>query len=124
MNIPQTLTRTLNEWCQFYYGKQLAALALFDPALVNADYPRAEINVLLVFHAAPAQARARYDLASQSLIKSVVPDQTIQCRIQTVEEINLLAEMGLPLLEIYLREADILYDPQGVLHTARAALHL
>jgi len=42
--------------------------------------------------------------------------------MQTVGELNMLASLKLPLLDIYLRDVEIIHDPQNVLATVRENL--
>src|SRR5262245_34898520 len=107
-NLGQYLRRHLVEWCQFHYQKNLDGLCLFDPTAVRADFPHSDINVLLVLKHAPQLARERYDAAAEVLMKAVIPGRKVLCRIQTVEEMEILHEMRLPLLNIYLTHVEIL----------------
>ncbi|MCP4361770.1 MAG: hypothetical protein GY796_27475 [Chloroflexi bacterium] len=61
MEISAESRTELIEWCQYHYQDNLAGLALFDPEPVRSDYPRGDINVLLLLHNTPAEERKRYD---------------------------------------------------------------
>ena len=114
--------RDLLEWCQHHYQSNLAGLVIFDPSPVNAQYPRGELNVLLVLDSAPPMERERQEMVAKMVLKVVVASQNVVCRVQTVDEISTLAQMKLPVLEIYLRKAEILYDRDGSLSAARSSL--
>jgi len=107
-------------WCQYNYGGNLVALALFDPASVDASYPHSDINVLMIVNMAPEDVRERYELVTEMLMQNIARDKSLTCRVQTVGELNMLAELSLPLFDIYLRDAEIIYDPKEILETERA----
>lgn len=112
----------LLEWCRHHYQRNLAGLVIFDPAPVNAQYPRSDLNILLVLDSAPALERERQETVAKMVLAVVAASHDLICRVQTVEEINALAQMKLPVLEIYLREAEILYDRDGSLRAAQSSL--
>lgn len=114
--------RDLLEWCQHHYQSNLAGLVIFDPTLVNAPYPRGDLNILLVLDSAPPRERERQETVAKMVLQVVASSRSLVCRVQTVEEINLLAQMKLPVLEIYLREAEILYDRDESLRAIRSSL--
>ncbi len=110
-------------WCHYHYQDNLVGLAFYDPAATNQEFPRGDINLLLLLRTAPADARERYDAKTEVVLRNLAPSHKFVCRIQTVSEIEALAELKLPLLEIYLREVDIVYDPQGILQATRTTLN-
>lgn len=112
----------LLKWCQHHYQSNLAGLVIFDPAPVNAQYPRGDLNILLVLDSAPPLERERQETVAKMVLAVVAASSNLVCRVQTVEEINTLAQMKLPVLEIYLREAEILYDRDGSLRAIRPTL--
>jgi len=109
-------------WCQYNYGNNLVALALFDPSSVDGSYPRSDINVLMVVNIAPEDTRERYELVTEMLMQNIAGDRSLACRVQTIGELNMLAELELPLLDIYLRDMEILYDPDKFLENERNKL--
>ena len=116
INISEEKIREIVDWAAYHYGKRLEGLAFFDPAEIDQDYPRAEINLLFVLSGVSDKARDRYQSLSDGVLSVIFGDrQTIQCRIQTPEEIQSLAELELPLLRIYLQDSFIAYDPDQVL---------
>jgi len=115
------LTDIIN-WCQYHYGENLVALALFDPTSVDSSYPHSDVNVLMVVNTAPENERERYELVTEMLMQNIARDTSLACRVQTVSELNMLAELGLPLFEIYLRDVESVYDPKKILETERANL--
>lgn len=122
MNIPSETRRDVLEWCKYHFENNLVGLAFFDPAPVDDNYPSGDLNLLIVVHVAPEETRERYELVTQMLVRNLAPSQTMTCRVQTAGELNLLAQMRLPLLAIYLHEAEIIYDPQKVLTESRSTL--
>jgi len=112
----------LVSWCQYNYGDNLIGLAVFDPTRVDASYPRRDINILMVVNMAPENERERYELVNEMLIQNLARGKSLTCRMQTVGELNMLASLKLPLLDIYLRDAEIIHDPQNVLATVRENL--
>lgn len=122
LNIVPEIREVILQWCQYHYKDNLAGLAFFDPLAASAGYPRGDINLLMVLHSSPDNDRKRYDKVTQVLVSNLVLDQDVICRVQTVEELHLLAAMKLPLLNIYLQKAQIIYDPQQVLCQSQAAL--
>jgi len=109
-------------WCQYHYGGNLVALALFDPTHTDPPYPRSDINVLMVVNMAPDDARERYEMVTEMVMQNIARDKSLSCRVQTIGELNMLAELGLPLLEIYLRDVEIIYDPKKILEGERSNL--
>lgn len=107
----EEIQREILKWCQYHYKDNVAGIALFDPKPVNEAFPSGDINVLLVLFSAPLEQRERYDLVAERLVNTLVPDRILTCRIQTVDEIQSLANLQMPLLSIYLNSANILYDP-------------
>ena len=118
----EEIQRDILDWCQYHYKDNLAALALFDPKPINATFPSGDVNVLLILHSAPAEARDRYDLVAERLVGTIVPDSQVTCRIQTVDEIQSLADLQMPLVSIYLNRAEIFYDPAQVLTEVRRTI--
>jgi len=112
----------ITNWCKYNFGGNLVALALFDPTSVDTSYPHSDINVLMVVNMAPEDARERYEMVTEMLMQNLARDKSLTCRVQTVGELNMLAELELPLFEIYLREVEIIYDPKKVLEDERANL--
>jgi len=112
----------LIDWCQYYYGGNLVSLALFDPTPVVTDYPHGEVNILVGLQTAPDQERKRYEQVGEILLKNLIADKAVTCRIQTIEELDTLAQLKLPLLAVYLQYADIIYDPKGTLQSVQAKL--
>ncbi len=121
-SISDEFRRDILNWCQYNYGGNLVALALFDPTSVETSYPYSDINVLMVVNMAPENARDRYEVVTEELMQTIVSNKSLTCRVQTVGELNMLVELRLPLLDIYLHDAAILYDPKNILETERANL--
>ena len=109
-------------WCQYNYGNNLVALAVFDPSSVDASYPRSDINVLMVVNMAPEDARERYELVTEMVMQNIAGDISLACRVQTTGEMTMLGELELPLLDIYLRDMEVLYDPNKFLENERNKL--
>ena len=122
INASEEICIALIDWCKYHYGGNLVSLALFDPKLVTANYPYSEINILVGLQTAPEQERKRYEQIGEILLKNLIPRNEIACRIQTIEELDALAQLKLPLLEIYLKHANIIYDPKGILQSVRTLL--
>ena len=122
LNIVSEIREVILQWCHYHYKDNLAGLAFFEPRAANGDYPRGDINLLMLLYTSPDEDRKRYDKVTQVLVNNLVLDKDIVCRVQTVTELDLLAEMKLPLLAIYLQHTEIFYDPQGVLCKAHATL--
>jgi hypothetical protein len=118
----EEIQRDILDWCHYHYKDNLAAVALFDPKPVNVSFPNGDVNVLLILHSAPSEERERYALVAERLVNTVVPNKHLMCRIQTVDEIQSLSGLKLPLLAIYLTDADIIRDPAQVLANACATL--
>jgi len=121
--ISDDFRRDIINWCQYNYGNNLVALALFEPSSVDASYPRSDINVLMVVNMAPEDTRERYELVTEMLMQNIAHNKSLTCRVQTIGELNMLAELELPLLDIYLRDMEILYDPDGFLENERNKLN-
>ena len=117
MDVPDESRTTILQWCQSHYGDNLVGLAFFDPRVADPHYPSGDINVLLIVRSAPAEARERYDVVAEELVKNLIPEKSLTCRIQTAGELYDLVMLRLPLAEIYLTELEIAYDPHNVLHT-------
>jgi len=49
------------------------------------------------------------------LIQNLAADKSLTCRVQTMGELNVLASLQLPLIDIYMSELEILYDPRKLL---------
>ena len=111
--------RDLVDWCKHHFQENLVAVGLFDPLRVNAKYPRGDINVLIVLNMAPENERERYDLVTEMLVQNLAPDRTLICRVQTMGELRVLSSLRMPLMEIYLNDLVLLYDPRKVLETER-----
>ena len=123
INISEEKIIEIVDWAAYHYGKRLEGLVFFDPSTVDHDYPRAEINLLLVLNGVSDQARDRYQSLSDGVLSVIFGDrQTIQCRIQTPEEIQSLLELQMPLLRIYLQDSFIAYDPGQLLTKIHADL--
>jgi hypothetical protein len=122
LNIVPEIREVVLQWCLYHYKGNLAGLAFFEPRAASADYPRGDINLLLLLYHSPDEDRKRYDKVTQVLVNNLVLDKDVVCRVQTVDELNLLVEMKLPLLAIYLQHAEIIYDPQGILCLAQSTL--
>jgi hypothetical protein len=108
-------TTELAEWCRYHFTQNLVSIGLFDPRKTDPSYPSSDVNVLIVLRMAPKNERERYDLITEMLVKNLAPGRSLTCRVQTVEELDMLAELRLPLLNIYLNEIEIVYDPKNVL---------
>lgn len=119
--LPETCSLVV-EWCRYHYGDNLAGIAFFDPACIDCAYPRGDLNILLMLHTSPDKDRQRYDIKAQVLMNTLLLDQEVKCRIQTIEEIGQLVELQLPLLAIYLQTAEIVFDPWEILQKAQATL--
>jgi len=119
--LPETCSLVV-EWCSYHYGNNLAGIAFFDPTSVDPTYPHGDLNILLVLHNGPDEDRQRYDIKARMLMNTLLPNQEVKCRIQTVEEINQLAALQLPLLAIYLQSSQISFDPWNILQRAQATL--
>jgi len=122
MQIPDEIRRDILEWCQYHFENNLVGLAFFDPTQVDPSYPKGEINVLVAVHLAPEETRERYDLISEMLIKNLAAGHSLTCRVQTAGELSMLSTLQLPLIEIYLRHAEIIYDPQQILAAMQKTL--
>jgi len=62
--------RDLVNWCKHQFEQNLVAVGLFDPLKVNQNYPRGDINVLIVLNMAPESEGDRYDLVTELPAKS------------------------------------------------------
>lgn len=113
------ISEEMVHWCHYYYKDNLAGMTFYNPAAVIPDFPCGDINLLLLLNEAPDDAISRYK-AIETILKNLAPGYQFVCRIQTVDEIKLLAALQLPLLAIYLQESEIVFDPQGVLQDAQA----
>jgi len=122
INVPYNIRKRILDIYKAYYQTDLAGLVIFDPTPVDENFPHGEINILLVLHSASLQEQDRYDKVGETLIKHLVPDENMMCRIQTIDELKTLAELKMPLLEIYLKHALIIYDAEGALHALQADL--
>lgn len=111
------------EWFQHHYETNLMALAFFDPVPVRATFPHGDVNCLVVLAQAPSGARERYDMVVEVVLKTIAPALQFVCRIQTIEEIQTLAELRLPLLEIYLKYSEIVYDREQLLNQIKTCVH-
>lgn len=78
--------------------------------------------MLMVVNMAPEDTRERYELVTEMLMQNIAGDNSLACRVQTIGELNMLAELELPLLEIYLRDMEILYDPDKFLQNEQNKL--
>ena len=112
----------LVDWCKHHFQENLVAVGLFDPLRVNAKYPRGDINVLIVLNMAPENERERYDLVTEMLVQNLVPDRTLTCRVQTMGELHVLADLQMPLINIYMNDLAILHDPRKFLETERTTV--
>src|SRR5687768_9801255 len=121
MNFRFEISEEMAHWCHYYYKDNLAGLAFYNPAAVNQEFPCGDINLLLLLNEAPADTLNRYK-AIELILKNLAPGYHFICRIQTVNEIQTLAALQLPLLAIYLQEAEIVYDPQRVLQAVQETL--
>jgi len=107
--------RDLVNWCKHHFDQNLVAVGLFNPSKVNKKYPSGDINVLVALNIAPENERERYDLITEMLIQNLAADKSLTCRVQTMGELNVLASLQLPLIDIYMSELEILYDPRKLL---------
>jgi len=107
--------RDLVNWCKHHFDQNLVAIGLFNPSKVNKKYPSGDINVLVVLNMAPENERERYDLITEMLIQNLAADKTLTCRVQTMGELNVLASLQLPLIDIYMSDLEILHDPRKLL---------
>jgi len=114
--------RDLVNWCKHHFDENLVAVGLFDPSKVDATYPRGDVNVLIVLNMAPENERERYEVITEMLVQNLAPDKTLKSRLQTTGELNMLSSLQLPLFEIYLRDIEIIHDPQKVLESERSNL--
>lgn len=123
LHVPDALTTDVVAWARYYYGHKLVGIIFYDPRAASQSYPCAEINLLIVLTDAPASARDRYD-ESLSLVIEVVMGGGFQvmCRIQTLEELNALMELQLPLLNIYMQDSQIVLDSGQALSGLKASL--
>jgi len=117
--IDEEFTRDLVNWCKHHFSENLVALGLFDPSQVNTEYPHSDINVLIVLNMAPENERERYDLVTEILVQNLAPDKSLACRVQTLGELSVLSDLHLPLIDIYLSDISILYDPRKRLASER-----
>lgn len=122
INVPYNIRKRIIDIYKAYYQADLAGLVIFDPTPMDANFPHGEINILLVLHSASLQEQDRYDKVGETLIKHLVPDENMTCRIQTIDELKILAALKMPLVEIYLKHALIIYDTENTLHALQAAL--
>ena len=109
--------RDLVNWCKHHFNENLVAVGLFNPAKVNSKFPSGDINVLIVLNMAPENERERYDLVTEILIQNLAEDKTFTCRVQTAGELNVLSSLQLPLIDIYMSDVELLYDPRKVLES-------
>ncbi len=123
LEVSLEIQETFLEWPQYHYKDNLAGLVFFNPRVVNNDYPCGDINVLVVLKESPEQDRERYDRVAQILVRNLIADKELLCRIQTVNEIEMLHEIQLPLLNIYLTHTCITNDPHCLLEAAKAVVH-
>jgi len=112
----------LVDWCRHHFRENLVAVGLFDPLRVNDKYPRGDINVLVVLNMAPENERERYDLVTEMLVQNLVPNKNLLCRVQTMGELHVLADLQMPLIDIYMNDLVILYDPRKFLETERTTV--
>ena len=111
----ERITKIVN-WANMYYGNRLAGVAFFDPSKVDERYPCANCNLLLVLKEIPVSSRERYETLNGDVIEIVFGEgKTFQCRIQTPDELQTLADLSMPLLKIYLQNSRIVHDPDGTL---------
>jgi len=115
--------RDLVNWCKHHFNENLVAVGLFDPSKVNGKYPHGDINVLVILNMAPENERDRYDLVTEMLVQNLAPDKTLTCRVQTMGELNVLASLQLPLIDIYMSDLEIVHDPKKLLAKERDSLH-
>ena len=115
--------RDLINWCKHHFEQNLIAVGLFNPAQVNEKFPSGDINVLVVLNIAPENERERYDLVTEMLIQNLASGNSLTCRVQTMGELRVLASLQLPLIDIYLSDIEILYDPKKLLAKERESLN-
>lgn len=115
--------RDLVDWCKHHFDENLVAVGLFNPSKVNKKYPSGDINVLIVLNMAPESERERYDLVTEMLVQNLVPDKTLICRVQTMGELSVLSTLRLPLIDIYMSDIAILYDPKKILESEQDNLN-
>ena len=121
-HITEDFRTDIINWCKYNYRGNLVALAVFDPSGVDPKYPNSDINMLMVVNMAPEDSRERYELITEMVMRNIARDKSLSCRVQTVGELKMLSELGLPLFEIYLHDIEVLYDPEKVLETERSKL--
>ncbi len=121
-SISDDFRKEIIDWCKYNYGGNLIGLALFDPTGMDANYPSSDINVLMVVGVAPENARDRYEIVTEELMQTIARNRSLSCRVQTIDELKMLADLGLPLFDIYLRDAEIIFDPKKILENERAKL--
>jgi hypothetical protein len=119
--LPSDLLNEIVRWCHYHYEDNLAGLAFYNPVAIDESFPHGDINLLILLNEAPAEARDRYDARTEVILRNLAPEHKLICRIQTVDEIQTLSQLQLPLVGIYLMEADIVHDPRHVLLEARNA---
>ena len=115
--------RDLVNWCKHHFNENLVAVGLFNPSKVNSKYPHGDINVLIVLNMAPENERDRYDLVTEMLVQNLAPNKMLTCRVQTMGELNVLASLQLPLIDIYMNDLEILHDPKKLLIKERDSLN-
>ena len=116
LNISDEKIQEILDWVAYNYSSGVEALAFFDPRGVTIDYPSEDVNILLVLNDVSESTRDRYQLLSGGVLDVILGmEVTTQCRIQTYEELQMLADMQLPLLDIYLKDSFIAYDPNNFL---------
>jgi len=115
--------RDLIAWCKHHFDENLVAVGLFDPSKVNVKYPSGDINVLIVLNMASENERERYDLVTEMLVQNLAPKKTLTCRVQTMGELQVLADLQLPLIDIYMSEIEILHDSRKLLEGVRDSLN-
>jgi hypothetical protein len=118
----EILTETVN-WAKYHYGNRFKGLAFFNPAAASVTYPSSDHNLLLVLANAPVTARERYQEIADIVLGVIFGgSENVRCAIQTPDEMQILAEMGLPLLNIYLQDCVIAADPNHLLERLRSGL--
>jgi hypothetical protein len=118
----EILTETVN-WAKYHYGNRLVGLAFFNPAAASMTYPSSPNNLLLVLTDAPETARERYQEIADIVLGVIFGGaENVRCAIQTPDELQSLAELGLPLLKIYLQDCVIAEDPRQLLESLRSGL--
>ena len=115
--------RDLVAWCKHHFDENLVAVGLFDPSKVNAKYLHGDINILIVLNMASENERERYDLVTEMLIQNLAPKKTLVCRVQTIGELHVLADLQLPLIDIYMSEIEILHDSWKLLKSVGDTLN-